>query len=63
MINLFYWMAKTEMTSKELAEKSGLHENTITDIKKGRSKPNPRTIGRLAKAFGVDVAELLKHEM
>jgi transcriptional regulator with XRE-family HTH domain len=60
MINLIYWMAKTGMTTAKLVEKSGVGKDTITDIKKGRRTPNPVTIGKLAKAFEVDVKELLE---
>jgi transcriptional regulator with XRE-family HTH domain len=59
MINLVYWMAKTGMTTAKLVEESGVDKNTITDLKKGRRNPNPVTIGKLAKAFGCDVGELL----
>lgn len=58
MINLIYWMAKNQMTIADLAEKSGLGTATIYRIKQGLTKPTPKTIGKLAVAFGCDVKEL-----
>ena len=43
---------KVALTQQELAERSGLHRNTIVAAEKGR-RPRPSTIRRLARALKV----------
>lgn len=52
-------LARACMTDGDLAEKSGLPATTIHNIKARRST-RPATAGKIAKALGVDVTELLK---
>jgi transcriptional regulator with XRE-family HTH domain len=43
----------------DLAEKSGVHRNTISKLENGRGGAYPETIRRLAEALDVDPTELL----
>ena len=48
------------LTLEELAEKAGVGRNTIWRLEHGVMGAQPRTIRKLAKALGVDPAELVK---
>jgi len=52
-------MAQNKMTCKDLINETGLCPLTITNIRKGK-KCNALTIGSVAAALGVPVAELLE---
>jgi DNA-binding Xre family transcriptional regulator len=54
-------MANTCMTINELAEKADLGTDTLAKLKRGR-EAQPRTIGKLARALGVEVTELIEQE-
>jgi len=43
----------------DLAEKSGVHRNLISDYEHGKSGAHPETIRKLAKALDVDPSELV----
>ncbi len=43
----------------ELADKSGVHRNTISKLENGKGGAYPETIRRLADALGVDPTELI----
>jgi len=47
------------MTQEELAERSGIHQVTISRIEQGDVEPRYRTIKRLAEALGVEPNELV----
>ncbi|MGA3126072.1 MAG: helix-turn-helix transcriptional regulator [Candidatus Korobacteraceae bacterium] len=44
----------------DLAEEAGVHENFVTDLELGRKEACLRTLQKLASAFDMKVAELLK---
>lgn len=46
----------------DLAEKTGVHRNTISKLENERGGAYPETIRKLAEALGIDPAELLKVE-
>lgn len=48
------------MTSKAVAETTGLTEVTISRALVGKSKPKPQTIAKIAKALNCTVADLLE---
>ncbi len=50
------------LTQQELAERAGLGFPTISRIENDHVEPHFRTIRKLAKALGVDPAELVKEE-
>ena len=54
-------MARACMNTKDIAEESGMPEQTVKNVLYGRSV-KPRTLGKFAKAIGVDPAEIIKEE-
>ncbi|NSJ27987.1 helix-turn-helix domain-containing protein [Blautia glucerasea] len=58
-IKLVTEMMKHGINQKELAEMSGVSRVTIGYIKNGKSC-SPETLGRIAKALGVDVTEIME---
>lgn len=50
------------LSLRDLEERSGVSYNTIWRIEDGRQGAQPRTIRKLAKALGVEPAELVKGE-
>lgn len=55
-------MARACMDSRDLPAAAGLPRPTVQNAIVGKSV-RPATLGRLAKALGVDPAELLKEEV
>ena len=45
------------MNQVDLAEASGVSQNTISEIETGRREARPATLGKLARALGVDIAD------
>ena len=43
----------------DLADKSGVHRNTISKLENGKGGAYPETIRRLADALGVDPTDLI----
>ncbi len=58
-IKLVTELIKQEMTQKQLAEKAGVSRVTVNGIKSGRSCSD-ETAGKIAKALGVDVTEIIE---
>ncbi len=50
------------LTQEELAGRAGIGTATLNRIERDRVEPHFRTIRKLAKALGVDPAELLPKE-
>ncbi len=50
------------LTQEELAERAGIGTATLNRIERDRVEPHFRTIRKLAKALGMDPAELLPKE-
>lgn len=55
-------MAKGCMTDKELAERAGVALPTLAKIKAGKRSAKPATVGKIARALGVDVTDLIREE-
>lgn len=53
-------LARLCLSKKELCDLSGVDVVTLSRIINGSQNPRPATIGRIAKALGVDVTELLE---
>lgn len=53
-------LAERGMTLKELYSVSNVSDNTLLAIRKGKVTPRPATIGRIAKALGVDVRDIIQ---
>jgi DNA-binding XRE family transcriptional regulator len=45
-------------TLEEMGEQAGLHPTYISDLERGHVAPSFETVGRVAQAFGMTVAEL-----
>lgn len=58
-INLL--LARQSITKSELAKRSGLTKQATCQLIK-RGTCEPRTAGKIARALGVDVEELIEHE-
>lgn len=54
-------MARACMNPKNLAQATEMPAQTINGALRGRSI-RPATLGRIAKALGVDVTEIIKEE-
>ena len=51
------------LSQRELAERAGIWYPTVSRIEKDHAEPHPRTIRKLAKALGIDPAELVKGDV
>ena len=54
-------MARACMNPQDLAKAAEMPPQTVNGVLRGRSV-RPATLGRIAKALGVDPSELLKEE-
>ncbi len=50
------------LTQKQLAERAGLTEYTVTAAENGSKSPRPRTAKALADALGCSVVDVLEHK-
>jgi transcriptional regulator with XRE-family HTH domain len=55
--NLRRLMAAGELSTQEVAQRSGLDERTVRGIVRGTHRPHPRTLHRLARGLSVSVDE------
>lgn len=53
-------LARAEMSNDVLAKEAGVSPSTIQRFKRADGKATTQTIGRLAKALHVDVADIVK---
>ena len=53
-------MANQAFSSKELSEKCGVSQVTITRITKGVQAARPQTIGKIAKALDVEPTDIME---
>ena len=51
-----------EMTQQQLADKAGVTRQTIIAIESGKYAPSLPLAFRIAKAFGLGVEDVFKHE-
>ena len=42
------------LSARELAEKAGVHENTVLRLEGGKGGAHPKTIRKLAQSLGVE---------
>lgn len=59
--NLRLAMARACMNPQDLAKAAKMPPQTVNGVLRGRSV-RPATLGRIAKALGVDVTEILEEE-
>ncbi len=50
--------AEKQLSLREVEERGGPNKDTMSLAERGVHKPHPQTLGRIAKAFGMSVAEL-----
>ncbi|WP_455505696.1 helix-turn-helix domain-containing protein [Gemmiger formicilis] len=54
-------MANKAYSAKELSDKCGVSQVTITRITKGIQDARPQTIGKIAKALNVPVTDIIEN--
>ena len=57
----FLAMARACLNSRELAEKTGMPRPTVNNVITGKNV-RPASLGTVAKALGVDVADIIETE-
>lgn len=55
-------LARACLTITELCAKAGVPYPSLAPVLAGKYDPKPKTVGKLARALGVDVTELLEQE-
>jgi transcriptional regulator with XRE-family HTH domain len=50
-------MARLNLTMDQVVDSTGLNERTVKELLRGRNKPHPRTLHRLAAGLGVSADE------
>lgn len=55
-------MANECLTSEQLSKVTGVSQVSLARFRKGTQQPRPATIGKIAKALGVRVEELIETE-
>jgi transcriptional regulator with XRE-family HTH domain len=58
--NVKAWRKKRNLSRQALAEKAGVSREYVRKLEAGRYDPTVGTLGKLARALGVRVTELLK---
>lgn len=56
--NLIYWLQQSDMTQRDLAQRTGLSEASISNYIKKKQAPSFNAIRSIANAFGIDIADL-----
>jgi transcriptional regulator with XRE-family HTH domain len=46
------------LSQRELAEKAGVSETTIVKLEMGATRPQPRTLRKIAEALGLGIEEM-----
>ncbi len=57
-LTLKQWMALRDLTSAELAEKTGVSETTISNIRTGKFKPRIDTLIKIAEALEIEIGDI-----
>ena len=52
------WMAIKEITTAELAKKTGVSQTTICHIRTGRFKPRLDTLIKIAEALCIEIGDI-----
>lgn len=58
--NIRRFRLKKGLTQVELAYESGIEENTLNRIEKGKTNPTMKTMLNIAKALGVKLSEIVR---
>lgn len=57
--NILHLRALLDLSQAELAHRAGMRQPRIAELERARGNPRLDTIGRIARALGVTVADLL----
>lgn len=60
MMNLKVLRVMANLTQAEVAEKLGVNQATVSGWEQGQYKPSAASVARLAEAYGVSEAKILK---
>ena len=60
--NLYLAQAKACLSNNDLVQASGLSRSGLLQVLKGQRNPRPETVGRLARALGVEVESLVMED-
>lgn len=55
-------MSRACMSSAELQREAAISDVTLCKIRNGTQKPRPATVGRIARALGIDPTEIIEQE-
>lgn len=55
-------MSRACMSSADLQKEAEISDVTLCKIRNGTQKPRPATVGRIARALGVDPTEIIEQE-
>ncbi len=55
-------MAQKKMLQKDLCEKACIAPRPFIAIRKGKVNPRPATVGKIADALGVSIADIIEGE-
>lgn len=58
--NLEYYLNKHDMQKKELAQKIGVGQSTVTDWTKARAYPRMDKVQKMAEVFGIEMSDLVE---
>jgi transcriptional regulator with XRE-family HTH domain len=58
-LNLRRLRTERGWSQEDFADRAGIHRTYVSDIERGERNPTITVVERLAKAFGVEVGELL----
>ena len=58
--NLEYYLNKYDMQKKELAQKIGVGQSTVTDWSKARAYPRMDKVQKIAEVFGIEMSDLVE---
>ena len=53
-------LAKEMMDCKELSERVGITQESISKIRAGKQNPRPATVGKIANALNVSVEDIIE---
>lgn len=56
--NLIYWLQQSDMTQRDLAQRTGLSEASISNYIKKKQAPGFNAIRSIANAFGIQIEDL-----
>jgi repressor LexA len=58
--NLEYYLNKYDMQKKELAQRIGVGQSTVTDWCKARAYPRMDKVQKVAEVFGIEMSDLVE---